>query len=241
MVLMTGISQLRLCPGRHMRMSEAIDDPAAGEYGRGGGGATSMSSLLVGPAGYSPYSGDGAESAGQGSKSKMPSKDRNGRESRLTTDDKRFHSTTRERLPGSKNESRSNDKTQPSLLGPSVAGWPVGLPYMRREKKGERPVSRVATAKACPWWDGGQSKTKPTTAVNLSPLDNVGDHDESPLPCPIFNLAQPSSHLSNLAGHSPTAGAGHWRGRGREGGRESTTRGGRCSLQPAGVDMDSPG
>lgn len=96
-------------------MSEAIDDPAAGEYGTGGGGGGLDVEFAVGPAGFSLNGGDGAESSEQ---AKMPSEDRSGRKPRLTTDDKRFHSTNkRNESRGSKNESTSSDKTQPSLLG----------------------------------------------------------------------------------------------------------------------------
>lgn len=83
--------------------------------GRGAAAAASMLNLLVWPAGFSLNGGDGAESSEQ---AKMPSEDRSERKPRLTTDEKRFHSTNkRNESRGSKNESTSSDKTQPSLLG----------------------------------------------------------------------------------------------------------------------------
>lgn len=100
-------------------MSEAIDDPAVGEYGTGGGAAAaaSMSSLLVGPAGYSLSGGDGAESSEQ---AKMPSRDRIRRKPRLTTDDKRFHSTNK------RNESRgSKERIDEQRQDTAKSSWPL--------------------------------------------------------------------------------------------------------------------
>lgn len=84
--------------------------------GPGGAAAASMSSLLVGPAGYSLNGGDGAESSEQ---AKMPSRGRNGRKPRLTTDDKRFHSTNK------RNESRgSKERIDEQRQDTAKSSWP---------------------------------------------------------------------------------------------------------------------